>query len=246
MSAKQATMALLLCLTLVLGDSAVTHAQVKAKVKDATAGNPGSVALSCTPGVAGPGQGGDATFNFYRATTNATTVASCPAAISAYTILGVSPMAASCAYTDATVAPNTNYCYVATALDIALGTTCPANTTCESAPTAPAIAIVPPPLPPPPPLNLVVGAIVAIKVPLWWSAPTPATGVTVVSYNVYDCVQSGCGSPAEIAGGVSGTYYLAHCKHTNHKCFYQIRANDLVDGQPVLSAPSNTVRAQVY
>lgn len=209
----------------------------------ATTGNAGTVTLGCTAGVAGPGQGNDATFNFYRAATTATVVASCPLNLSAYTILGTSPMAASCSYVDASIAANTNYCYVATALDIQLLGTCPSGTVCESVPSAPAIALVPPLSPPPAPGNLQIVSITASNVQLQWTAPVNPPDV-LVSYSIFDCSEAKCPAPPRVAT-TSATSYTAPCPHKNRTCYYEAEANYVIGGEKIHSLPSNIVEAKV-
>src|SRR5580698_10403903 len=79
-----------------------THAKAQAKngLRAKVAAGP-SVSLSCTPATSGTIATG---FNFYRSTSST----------GPFTILGTSPMSASCAYIDSTVAFSTTYYYEAT------------------------------------------------------------------------------------------------------------------------------------
>jgi hypothetical protein len=181
-----------------------------------------SVTLSCIPASTGPTATG---FNFYRGTMSG----------GPYGVLNVSPLPTPM-FTDTTVAYSTTYYYVATALD----TFGESPYSAESAITIPAAII------PNSPTALVVGRVAYIKVPLYWTAPAPQPGVTVISYNVYGCVASGCVFPSLIVTGLTFTSCVVKCTQPDQKCFYQVRANVTVDGQAMVSGPSNVVRAQVY
>lgn len=101
--------------------------KTKITVKKNTVTAP-SVSLTCTS----PGSNALA-FNFYRATVSG----------GPYTIIGTSPMVSACAYTDTSVNLGTTYYYVATSLDIAVGSICPAGTSCESGYSNQATAVIP-------------------------------------------------------------------------------------------------------
>jgi fibronectin type 3 domain-containing protein len=208
-------------ISFVLAISLPLFGQVKAKVTPATSSTGPSVALSCTPSPTGAAATG---FNFYRSTTSG----------GPYTILGTSPMSSTCAYTDTTVGFSQTYFYVATAVD----------SSGESGYSSQVSAAVPANPIPNAPINLTVGTITAENVPLQWEPPLPQTGITVESYNVYDCAESTCPAPPKVAT-VTATSFTAPCTRKNKLCYFDIRANDLVAGKKVLTAPSNIVEAKV-
>jgi hypothetical protein len=182
-----------------------------------------SVALNCTAGAAN-GSAAANSFNFYRSTTSG----------GPYTLLG---SASSCAYTDTTVTFNTTYYYVSTGVNTL---TCPSQQTCESGYSNQATAVVGVNPVPNPPTGLTVGTIVAETVPLNWSPPVPQSGVTVKSYNVYNCHIPTCPSPPLIAT-TTATAYTALCGYPK-ACYFMVRANSLVNGKTVQSGPSNVVK----
>jgi len=195
-------------------------AAVKARVS--LSANGPSVSLACTPASNGPTATG---FNFYRGSVSG----------GPYYVLNVLPLPTP-TYTDTSVAYGNTYYYVATAVD-AFG---------ESPYSAESAITVPNPIVPNPPIALVVGKINWIKVPLYWTAPVPQEGVIVNSYNVYGCVASGCVFPSLVVSRLVFTSCVVKCNQSSLKCFYQVRANVVVNGQSMLSGPSNVVRAQVY
>lgn len=200
----------------------MSDATIEVNINPATATSGPSVALTCIPASTGPRATG---FNFFRSSTSG----------GPYAVLNALPVEVP-AFTDMTVTAGTTYYYVATAVD-AYGES---PYSAESAITVPADII------PNPPIDLIVGRVNWIKVPLYWTAPAPQPGVVVNSYNVYGCVASGCVFPSLIASGIAGTFCTVRCNQSNQKCFYQVRANVTVNGQAMVTAASNVVRAQVY
>jgi hypothetical protein len=205
-----------------------SHQPLKAKIVRSASG--ASVSLTCTS----PGSVAVA-FNFYRGTVSG----------GPYTILGTSPMVATCAYTDATVSPGTTYYYVATALDIAVGATCPTGQTCESGYSNQATAVVPFPPPPNPPTGLTVGTIVGTSVPLEWVPPVPQTGVYVDYYAVFTCSGKLCPNPVWISSVSIPGYTDTSCTPRPRVCRYFVRAHDTVAGLKVVTARSNIATAVV-
>jgi hypothetical protein len=198
----------------------VTDSMLKTRVNISATGP--SVALACIPAATGPAATG---FSFYRSNTSG----------GPYSVLNTLPLPTP-DYTDNTVAYGATYYYVATAMD-AFGSS---PYSAESAITVPSVVV------PNPPTGMVVGKVNWIKVPLYWIAPVPQEGVIINSYNVYGCVASGCVFPSLIASGLAFTSCVVRCNQSSLKCFYQVKANVTVNGQSMLSGPSNVVRAQVY
>jgi fibronectin type 3 domain-containing protein len=204
--------------------SAFGQAKPRATVKAATATTAPSVALSWTASAGTPPAN---VYNVYRGT-----------AVGSLSVIGSS---ATTSFTDNSVAFATTYFYAVTGVNTA---TCPSGQTCESAQSAAVSATIPGNPVPAPPTGLTVGTITATNVPLQWSAPVNQAGMSTVSYSVFDCWEANCPSPSP-AGTTTATSYTANCTHDNKLCYFEIKANDLVNGAKVLTAASNIVKAQV-
>lgn len=145
-------------------------------------------------------------------------------------------MVPTCSYTDATVVDGTNYCYVATGLNIAVSSTCPTGAKCESSFSSPAIALIPQALLPP--TGLAVTSVTASNVTLQWSAP----GKQTVAYRVYrKPVTAKVYSP--LAYAVTSTNYKDSPGKGNFD--YEVMAVYVVNGARIASVPSNVAVVSV-
>jgi hypothetical protein len=183
-------------------------------------------------------------FNLYRSTT---TAAVCPSgAIAGPPIASVTaaPTAAS-PYVDSTVTFGVNYCYTVTAFNTA--TPCTVAAPCESQQETPYLLAQTPPNPTPPtPTGLTLGTITAQSVPLRWTPPAAMPGVTVEGQTIYRCHLATCpGPPIAAKVSASANTFTDDCNYSDHTCWYEVAANDLIGGKLVTSKPSNIVEAQV-
>lgn len=182
-----------------------------------------SVTMTCIPSNIGAPTN---SCNFYRSTTSG----------SGYGLVGNS---ATFTFIDTTVTFSTTYYYVATAVN---SSTCPTGQTCESGYSPQAMAVVGQNPVPNPPTGLTVTNIIAGKVPLKWNAPVPQSGIKVLSYSLWRCALPTCPSPPKIAT-VFNTTYTDHTGPGTH--YYEVKANDVVGSNLVVTKPSNIVKAVV-
>lgn len=181
------------------------------------------VDLTCTPPASGPVPD---KYNFYRSTVSG----------SGFVIVGTN---ATCAYSDSTVTFATTYFYVATSVNTS---TCPTGQVCESANSNQVSAVVGTNPIPNPPQALTVGTIVA-GVHLKWTPPVAAAGTILVSYSVWRGGSSTLLSPTKIATVKIASYVdLTPLKGTH---YYEVKANDTVNGVAKVSKASNIVKVIV-
>lgn len=196
----------------------VVQAQTKAVVKKTLTGH--SVILTCTPTV---GVGTVTGCNFYRGT-----VADGESIVA----MNATP---TLSYTDTSVQALQKYFYKAATFC----SSCSPNLSSLSNEVLVTIPGDPQPLPP----TLSVGTIAQNKVPLMWKVPTQKD-VTINSYNVFRCSVSNCPLRLKVAI-VKSTSYTDNCFYLNKVCYYEVSANDTVNGKNKLSPMSNIVRAKV-
>lgn len=200
--------------------SSFSLAQVKAKVNRTLTGH--SVTLSCTPSTSTGVTG----YNFYRGLVSGQ---------ESTTPLNTVPTA-SCGYVDSTVSALTTYFYTAKAV-------CPSCSPTLSVASNEVSAVIQGDQPLPP-TGLTVGTIAKNTVPLKWKVPIVQVGVTIKSYNLFRCHQSNCPNPPKVAT-VTSTSYTDTCLYTSKICWYEVSANDTVNGKQVVTLFSNIVQAKV-
>lgn len=172
------------------------------------------------------------TFNFYRGNVQGG---------ESTTPLNASPLS-TCNYVDNGLPALTTFFYYAKAF-------CQLCSTQLSLPSNEVTATTPADGQPPPPTGLTVGPIANNQVPLFWNAPVPEVGTQVRSYSIWVGTKPNLPAPGKIATVlVPTTNYMARgcvpvAPATTCTRYYEVKANDVIAGLKVVTAPSNIVKA---